>query len=327
MWCRDYFKKGLLVAFGILFPLIVNPSYSKLVRKVNYLIVEILEKRNEDSIATLVVTGDVMLGRAVNLQIDKYKDPYFPFRKVKSLLESSDIAYINLENPIVDPCPSSTTGMIFCAPTSSIKALTYAGIDVVNLANNHTRNYGQVGYNSTIEYLEKESILYNDSDNIAEMKVGNTTFVFLGFDLVSRDWKKSEVAVRVANAESNVDVLVVGFHWGREYSSKPTEEQREVARLVIDLGADLVIGHHPHVIQPIEVYNGVPIAYSLGNFVFDQMWSERTKEGVVGKYRFKDGKLFDYEFIPIYINNLGQPEVVKDSQKADKIMSLLEFKE
>jgi poly-gamma-glutamate capsule biosynthesis protein CapA/YwtB (metallophosphatase superfamily) len=277
----------------------------------------------EKPIITLAATGDVMLGRTVNYQILKNKDPRFPFKKVKDILESADIAYINLENPFTDPCPMSSTGMIFCAPPSSIKALSFAGIDVVNLANNHTKNYGQAGYDSTIESLAKESISYSDSENLATVKVGNTTLGFLGFDLVSKNLSDEKVVTKIKDAAQKVEVLIVGFHWGNEYQRKSNEIQQKYGHAAVDAGADLVIGHHPHVIQDTEEYNGVLIVYSLGNFIFDQMWSEATREGVIGVFNFKNDRLYGYEFIPIYINNFSQPEEVADSEKAEKILSSL----
>jgi poly-gamma-glutamate synthesis protein (capsule biosynthesis protein) len=277
----------------------------------------------EEQIITLIVTGDVMLGRMVNYQMIKNEDSHFPFRKAKEILESADMTYINLENPLVDPCPILSGGIVFCAPTSSVKALGFAGVDVVNLANNHTRNFGQGGYNSTVKYLEKESILFSDSDNLAEIVVGETKFGFLGFDLVSKNWSDEKVRVEIKDASEQVDVLVIGFHWGREYQKRSNATQQGFGHAAIDAGADLVIGHHPHVIQELEEYNGALIAYSLGNFVFDQQWSEATRKGVIGIFNFRGSQFYSYEFIPIYINSLSQPEVVTEFEKAERILALL----
>jgi poly-gamma-glutamate capsule biosynthesis protein CapA/YwtB (metallophosphatase superfamily) len=269
---------------------------------------------------TLVTTGDVMLGRSVNLQIIKNNNPGFPFEKVASFLSPADITYINLENPLTDPCPQTDEGMIFCAPTSSAKGLTYAGFDVVNLANNHTKNFGQAGYQQTIDALNKESILYSDSDNLAEVHEGDTKFGFLGFDLVSKKMLENDIKSKIAIAKNRVDILVVGFHWGQEYSKTPSEYQRKIARLAIDSGADLIIGHHPHVVQSIEVYKDKVIFYSLGNFVFDQLWSEETRKGELARFVFKDKKLVSYGVIPIYINNFYQPEISLNSNAKSDIL-------
>lgn len=255
---------------------------------------------------TILVTGDVMLGRSVNTRINKYKDVSFPFRKTRDLLNSADITLINLENPLVDPCPITDTGMIFCAPTTSVEGLQWAGVDVANIANNHINNYGQDGYKSTLTTLDVSGIKPSDSDHFILIPKNNLMFGFVGFDLVGKRWKNEDVARIVKQAKSWSDVLVVSFHWGAEYQNTQGTSQIEYGHLAVDNGADLVIGTHPHVIQPIEEYKGVPIVYSLGNFIFDQMWSEDTKKGLVIKFTFEGTKLVGQEEYPIKIIDYGQ---------------------
>ena len=97
---------------------------------------------------------------------------------------------------------------------------------------------------------------------------------------------------------------------GAEYAAAPAESEKLFLRSMVDAGADLIIGHHPHVIQEVEVYKNVPLAYSLGNFVFDQMWSKPTRQGLVGKFIFQGKQLVDYDFITIYMENFAQPQSV-----------------
>ena len=118
----------------------------------------------------------------------------------------------------------------------------------------------------------------------------------------------------VADAKSNSGVVVVGFHWGVEYTTSITARQKELAYAAIDSGADLILGNHPHWIQPSEVYNGKYIMYAHGNTIFDQMWSEKTKTGVIGKYIFSGMRLQNVEFIPTYIQDYGQPTLVNSLQ-------------
>ncbi|EKD67007.1 MAG: hypothetical protein ACD_48C00640G0003, partial [uncultured bacterium] len=102
--------------------------------------------------------------------------------------------------------------------------------------------------------------------------------------------------------------------WGEEYTATPSARQKELAHFIIDSGADLILGNHPHWIQPPEVYSGKYIMYAHGNTIFDQMWSEETKIGVIGKYTFSGMRLVDVEFIPTYIQDYGQPTLVNSLQ-------------
>jgi poly-gamma-glutamate synthesis protein (capsule biosynthesis protein) len=118
------------------------------------------------------------------------------------------------------------------------------------------------------------------------------------------------------------DIIIVAFHWGIEYTDMPSERQKQLAHLAVDSGADLVLGNHPHWIQPVEIYQDKLIVYAHGNFVFDQMWSEKTREGVIGRYVFYDDKLVDAQFIPIYISSYGQPDLAESPRK-EKILETM----
>ena len=126
----------------------------------------------------------------------------------------------------------------------------------------------------------------------------------------------------IRSANEKADVVIVGVHWGVEYTDKPTRKQREWAEEMVDAGADVIIGHHPHWVQDSEIIDGVPVYYSLGNFVFDQMWSEETKYGVVGKYTFYDNELIDAEYSPVYIKDFDQPSFLEGDAK-NKIIEMM----
>ena len=135
---------------------------------------------------------------------------------------------------------------------------------------------------------------------------------------------KNRIKREIGTAKQNSDLVIVSFHWGIEYTTQPKPRQKELAHLAIDSGADLIVGNHPHWIQPVEVYKDKLIVYSHGNFVFDQMWSQKTREGMVGKYYFYNNKLIDAEFFPVIIEDYGQPRFAMDTQK-EKILK--RFKE
>jgi len=135
-------------------------------------------------------------------------------------------------------------------------------------------------------------------------------FGFLGFDFISK--KPSDFDYEIVNkSNKNTNVLIVGVHWGEEYNKEANQFQKDTARKLVDAGADVVVGHHPHWAQDGEYISGKPVYYSLGNFVFDQMWSKETKKGLVMKLVFKGGELIKEEKLPINIFSLGQPEFAK----------------
>lgn len=308
-------------------PLITNKGTANNNQPVDLSIfAKILQRKKivaEPPTTTLIAAGDVMLGRSINYRSVKLNNFTWPFEKTANVLKNADIAFVNLESPFVENCPSTNVGMTFCEDARHIEGFIYAGIDIVNLANNHIGNFGQEGIKQTIRLLESNEILPIGTTNGAVFKTVNSIrFTFLGYnDFASpagiAQVKKEKIVADIANAKTKSDVIVVSFHWGNEYTDKPTKRQQELAYLAIDNGADLIIGHHPHWIQPAEQYKDKLIIYSLGNFIFDQGWSQKTKEGIVGKFEFSKTKLTDYELLPILIDNFGQPSFILDKEKRE----------
>lgn len=118
-------------------------------------------------------------------------------------------------------------------------------------------------------------------------------------------------------AKENADVVIVSMHAGVEYKNYPNDQQKEFAQKVIDSGAELVLGHHPHVVQSNDSYNGGYIIYSMGNLVFDQMWSEETREGVIVKCKFVNSEVEEIEFVPIKIENFSQPRLATEAESVN----------
>jgi poly-gamma-glutamate synthesis protein (capsule biosynthesis protein) len=133
---------------------------------------------------------------------------------------------------------------------------------------------------------------------------------FLGFDFISKTPKESDYEL-IAKSVDEVDVLIVGVHWGVEYKSEPVEIQKQWARELVEAGADIIVGHGSHWVQEVEYINGKPIYYSLGNFVFDQMWSEETRKGLIMKLTFRNGNLIKEEELPTYMSSWAQPEFIR----------------
>ena len=237
---------------------------------------------------TLIAGGDVMLARSINTWQTKHQDYTLAWQGIAPILQAADLALINLETPIITDCPLTDEGMMFCAPLAATAGLKAAGIDVVNLANNHTLNHGRAGLAETRAALDLAAVSFVGEHgngygslvikNIDALKIG-----FLGFDDVSQTLDQDMVTAQIRQARAEVDTLVTTWHWGSEYTARPNARQVTLAHLAIENGADLVIGHHPHWVQTSEVYLDRHIYYSLGNLIFDQFWSEPTQHGLLVK--------------------------------------------
>lgn len=275
----------------------------------------------EDKKITLVATGDVIPARSVNYKTIQAKDFTWAWKNIAPLLSSGDITLVNLESPLIQGCKTTVEGMVFCGDPRHMEGLLLSGVDVVNLANNHAGNYGKEGIEETKQLLEDSGMLVVGLGETGMKKTKGVTFAFLGFDdigptvLPIARAEEKEMERQIRDARAKADIVVVSIHWGVEYTDKPSERQKELAHLAVDSGADLVIGNHPHWIQSLEFYNGKVIMYAHGNTIFDQMWSEETKFGVIGTYTFYDKQLVDIEFFPTYIKDYGQPMLVEGTEK------------
>ena len=261
---------------------------------------------------TILLGGDVMLGRSVTVQaLDTKHDSLFPFIYLQPVFDAADIVFMNLENPIVENCPRQTTGMIFCAPPEMLAGLS-SEKTIVNLANNHSANHGFDGITQTKRSLLEKNILYTGQSELISKKVNEVVFGFLGFDKNQQsnpklaDYEKE----LIVKSKNKVDVLIVALHWGIEYQSHPTEGQRLLAHEIVSLGANVVVGHHPHWVQDVEWIGTTPVYYSLGNLIFDQMWSEETRHGLLVKLTFEGKNIEKQELIPTYITEIGQPIIM-----------------
>jgi len=290
------------------------------------------EKPKEPVSTQLVAVGDIMLSRHVGTKIRQANDTTLPFKYTADILKSGDIVFANLESPFYDQGEPVTEGMVFKAEPNTIEGLIFAGIDIVSLANNHFGNQGNKGMVYTFNWLKGHNILYSGAGElISEAKKctpiekNGIKFCFLSYvdmtatgtpDIYTADDKYpglnpfydgTNIESDIANAKKESDVVIVSFHWGTEYQLKQNDRQVSIGRSAIDAGASLVIGHHPHVVEPYEQYKNGYIFYSLGNFIFDQMWSEETKKGEIATINFKDKEIESVKVTPITIFDYNQP--------------------
>jgi len=271
-------------------------------------------------VITLIDTGDVIPARSVNYQSTIRKNFRWSFEKTADFLKSGDITFINLETPLIKNCPITQEGMIFCGSDKHIEGLVFAGVDIANLANNHAGNHGKAGINETVQLLNNNGILTTGINGPIFKEIEGVKFAFLGYNDIEKtsiveSANEEKMKQEISDADKKADVVIVQFHWGTEYLTEPEDRQKELARISIDSGADLIIGNHPHWIKPVEYYNGKLITYAHGNFVFDQEWSQKTKEGVVGKYTFLSKDLADVEYFPVEIKDYGQPYFLEGDKK------------
>lgn len=250
-------------------------------------------------IVKISIVGDVLLDRGVRDVIQKH-GPAFPYEKISSLLNQSDISIGNLECPVTNNgAPVLKRGnLIFRADPNNIPYLYNTGFRIFNLANNHSMDYGPNGLMDTIDLLNKQDILtfgagssqvkaqsplYIQRNGITIGLLGFSAFPSEGYfyfennpDVSHLDEKKLGNIIRSARKHCNI--LIVMFHWGKEFDFYPSEYQKTIGHLAISSGADIVIGHHPHVLQGVEKYKGKFIFYSLGNFIFDRQIPPGTDE-------------------------------------------------
>ena len=300
---------SIISSFLLLLIIILFPLSSKVGEIDQKKIINEVEIFKKDNLTTIIFVGDIMPGRSVMRKAIEVKDNLYPFGKVADFLNSSDLTFANLESPIVKNCPETVGGFKFCTNYDVAGGLSYSGIDIVSLANNHSSNYGPEGLTETKNYLTKNGISFVGDNNLVIKNINGTNFGFLGFDYTLKNNLDSDLKL-IEDSNEKVDVLIVGVHWGDEYKELANNFQRLTASQMVGSGADVIIGSHPHWVEDYEEINGRPVYYSLGNFIFDQMWSEETKKGLVVKLTFDGTSLVKKEEFNTYIKSIGQPEIV-----------------
>ncbi|MEZ0240372.1 MAG: CapA family protein [Chloroflexota bacterium] len=259
---------------------------------------------------------------------------------VRALFEGADLAITNFENPAPDAFRYHSEGTVFSADPALLATIAHAGIDWVSLANNHIRDFGAQGVLDTITNLNRWGIAHGGAGaDLAAARaptilaVRSTRVGMLGYDTIapsyaatadrvgSAQMTEATVAEDVARArELGAQVVIVFPHWGVEYSTGPTEQQLRLGHAAIDAGADLVVGNHPHWAGAMEIYEGKPIFYALGNLVFDQTWSEPTLEGITVEMTFAGARLVQIRMRPHLILDRSQPNFMLPSESGEVVM-------
>lgn len=234
---------------------------------------------------TITAVGDVTIGRNVQhngtsifeKELQKQDgDINFIFRNVKDIFESDDLTIANFEGVLADsysiPANKKNNSFLFLAPTSYVTALTDNSVEAVTMENNHVGDFGDDGVASTIAAMESAGVVWSNADHMGVYEAQGLKIAMLAYQTlnqpISSEQLKDVVAADIATAKETCDLVIVSFHWGDELDYAPKSNQIMLGRAAVDAGADLVLGHHSHRINPIECYNGKYIVYSLANCSF-----------------------------------------------------------
>lgn len=274
----------------------------------------------------------VCIGHGVNSTVRR-KGPESLFLEIRNSFLDGDINFCNLESVL-----SVNNLKSWYLPSAEmrgfpecIQGLKVAKINVVNVANNHILQHGASAYYETLDILKHGDISCvgineNSRTNLFSLIKGDIRVFIISYSLHHDEYYKGNI---LYSYRKNPDIIIEevkeiiakndGFficslHWGNEFINYPSPKQVLLARKLIDSGVKIVIGHHPHVLQGVEDYNGGLIAYSLGNFVFD-LWPENTKESMILKIRIVNNDMFDYKIIPVCINDNFQPTLATGDKK------------
>lgn len=270
---------------------------------------------NQKNTINITFFGDIFPGElpftlkyGIRSQFNRHKGKPW-ISKIKGILGDNDIIIGNLESPLVTE--DDSLKKTFFGDPDFANFLKECGINVLNVANNHTLEQGNQGFSGTIGVLNKADLGVignneNSRSKILYKNVNNMKIAMAGFSQVDLHKIKNDDYFAVLDEDNvikslqemeanNADVKILSFHWGDEYMYVPTLQQRKMAYKFVDNGADIIVGHHPHVIQPYEQYKNGHIFYSLGNFVFDFIHAKNVSMGMVASIEIKEGKQFNVD--------------------------------
>lgn len=313
--------------------------------EVTNLVINTKEAKSDEPIQITVSSmGDCTLGTDENFNPSTSFNAYYNaqgpdyfFKNVRSILEEDDLSIINLEGTFTDSDQRQEKTFAFKADPEYVSILTGSSIEAANLANNHSRDYGEESYTDTVETLEQAGIASFGYDQVDILEVNGVKIGLTGiYELAEHLDKQEEVRTNIAALkEAGAQVIIVNFHWGIEKEYLPNDTQKTLAHLAIDEGADLVIGHHPHVLQGIERYKGKYIAYSLGNFSFGGNSNPSDKDTMIFQQTFtiQDGKVEvndDINVIPCSLSSASGyndycPTPLEGSEKERVLEKLKEY--
>jgi len=288
------------------------------------------KQASNKNIVSLLFVGDIMFDRGVKNSVVKNGDGDYAFLfKNADFIKDADISFGNLEGPISDKGKDLRNLYSFRFEPFAIKALKNNGFDVLSVANNHIGDWGKVAFEDTISRLDAGGIItigggqnLKDAGKVKIIEKNGFRIGFLSFSDAGPDWlgaTQDSAGILITDDENfsslireaapQVDILVVSLHFGEEYQGNANDRQKKLAHLAIDSGAKIVVGHHPHVVQEVEQYKNGVIAYSLGNFIFDQNFSKETMQGLALEIVLDGAEIISVKQNKIKINEFFQPQL------------------
>ena len=290
----------------------------------------------------LSFTGDCILGTDENFYYDtsfnayyeNYGSAYF-FQNVKDVFKKDDLTIINMEGTLTDLTTRKDKQFAFKGDPEYVKVLTNGSVEAANMANNHTYDYGEDSFKDTVNILEKNKIrTFGDDETVIIPVKGVNVGIFGIYELDDHEERVPQVKSDIAKLKKDgADIIVAVFHWGNELERVPDDNQVMLAHLAIDEGADVVVGHHPHVLQGIDTYKGKTIAYSLGNFCFGGNYHPTEMDTMIFQQKFMldtSKKITDSEInvIPCSVSsesdcNNYQPTIL-EGDEAKRVRELIQ---
>lgn len=299
-------------------------------KNIQGLILDLEKQKTNDEIYTILAGGDIMMDRGVEAVIKREEEDYnFSFDLIRDDLKKADYVFANLEGSISDVGADTGKPYSFRFEPAVADALSNGGINGVSLANNHMLDWGRESLCETTKHLQKMNIDYvgagcdsQTAERPLIKQFGDTSVGFLAYTEFYQgahavggapgmsEWNLEKIQERIDDLKNQVDIIIVSMHWGTEYKDRATDAQVALGQQFIDMGADVIVGHHPHVDQEIERYGDGWIIYSLGNFIFDQSWSENTMEGLLAEIKIQNRRVYDIKPISIQLNKNYQPYII-----------------
>ncbi len=299
--------------------------------EVKNFVADVFSAGEREQTVRLGFVGDIMMDREVKKKIREVGDGdyNFPFAKIKSDFEGFDFLFANLEGPVSDVGRNVGSIYSFRMDPQTVSAVKNAGFDAVSVANNHIGDWGREAMADTFNRLTAQNIIIvGGGGNSIEAFTPRVTEVkglriaLIGASQFGRGYLEAgtstpgiavidveKLSEEVRAARSLSDLVIVSLHFGSEYELEHNSFQEQIAHSLIDAGADLIVGHHPHVIEPLEAYGRGYIVYSLGNFIFDQSFSKETMTGALFDVTVVGKKIKTLKLRPINLNEDFQPEL------------------
>ena len=303
----------------------------------------------QETTITISAAGDCTLGtdegfnysRSFKGKYDAVQDPSYFLQNVQPVFAQDDLTIVNMEGTLTEETTREPKQFAFKGDAEYAKILTSGAVEAANLANNHSFDYGEKSHEDTIAALDAEGIQSFGYERTALMDIKGVKVGLAGvYELAEHIECKQDMLDNIASLkEQGAQIIIVSFHWGQEKENVPNDVQVELAHTAIDNGADLVLGHHPHVLQGIEEYKGKDIVYSLGNFCFGGNSAPSDMDTMIFQQTFtvKDGKLQEdnvTNILPCKISsayqegyNNYQPVLAEGEQKEKIFQRLSEYSE